>query len=130
MSLRRSAYAVIVEVAAIACFSHLRVALATDVLTQHKQQRSYRSHSRRNHSQYVDRTRGYIWQEVDAVRGRAGSCATPSCVTTRGRIFKPYMQFRAPAPDGRIFRNWDIAEDYRISGTVRQFDRSRDVLRQ
>lgn len=35
MSLRRSTYAVIVEVAAIACFSHLRVVIATDVLTQH-----------------------------------------------------------------------------------------------
>jgi hypothetical protein len=47
-----------------------------------------------------------------------------------GRIFKPYMQFRAPAPDGRIFRNWDTAEDYRISTEGMQFDRSRDVLRQ
>jgi hypothetical protein len=46
-----------------------------------------------------------------------------------GRIFKPYMQFRAPAPDGRIFRNWDTAEDYRISTAVTQFDRSGDVLR-
>jgi outer membrane protein assembly factor BamB len=44
------------------------------------------------------------------------------------RLFKPYMEFAAP--DGRIFRNWDLASNYLISGTVAQFDRSADVLRQ
>jgi hypothetical protein len=45
------------------------------------------------------------------------------------RLFKPYMQFEGAA-DGRIFRNWDIAQNYRISPTVTSFDRSGDVLRQ
>ena len=43
-----------------------------------------------------------------------------------GRLFKPYMQFEA---DGKIFHNWDQAENYRISSTIPQFDRSADVLR-
>jgi hypothetical protein len=43
-----------------------------------------------------------------------------------GRIFKPYMQFEG---DGKVFRNWDLAENYRITPTVTQFDRSGDVLR-
>jgi hypothetical protein len=45
-----------------------------------------------------------------------------------GRLFKPYMQFRGGA-DGRIFRNWDLAQNYRISPTITGFDRSGDVLR-
>jgi hypothetical protein len=44
------------------------------------------------------------------------------------RLFKPYMQFEGGA-DGKIFRNWDIASNYRISPTITQFDRSDDVLR-
>jgi outer membrane protein assembly factor BamB len=51
--------------------------------------------------------------------GDAGSLA---------RLFKPYMQFEGTA-DGRIYRNWDIAENYRISRTITQFDRTGDVLR-
>jgi outer membrane protein assembly factor BamB len=42
------------------------------------------------------------------------------------RLFKPYMDFLSG--DGRIFRNWDLASNYRISPTVTQFDRSADVL--
>jgi outer membrane protein assembly factor BamB len=45
-----------------------------------------------------------------------------------GRLFKPYMQFEGGA-DGRIFRNWDLAENYRISPAITSFDRSGDVLR-
>jgi hypothetical protein len=44
------------------------------------------------------------------------------------RLFKPYMQFEGAA-DGRIFRNWDLAENYRIGPTITSFDRSSDVLR-
>jgi hypothetical protein len=44
------------------------------------------------------------------------------------RLFKPYMQFEGAA-DGRMFRNWDLAENYRISPTITSFDRSGDVLR-
>jgi outer membrane protein assembly factor BamB len=44
------------------------------------------------------------------------------------RLFKPYMEFPS-ANDGRIFRNWDLAEKYRVGGDVTQFDRSGDVLR-
>jgi hypothetical protein len=44
------------------------------------------------------------------------------------RLFKPYMQFEGTA-DGRIFRNWDVAANYRISRDISQFDRSADVLR-
>ena len=47
---------------------------------------------------------------------------------TFGRLFKPYMQFPGAA-DGRIFRNWDMAENYRISPATPAFDRSKDVLR-
>jgi hypothetical protein len=43
------------------------------------------------------------------------------------RLFKPYMQFEN-APNGDIHRNWDVAENYRISRTILQFDRSNDVL--
>jgi hypothetical protein len=54
-----------------------------------------------------------------------------NCLTSGGeeviRLFKPYMDFEAA--DGRLFRNWDLASNYRISRTVAQFDRSADVLR-
>jgi hypothetical protein len=49
-------------------------------------------------------------------------------VGATSRLFKPYMQFAGP--DGRTFRNWDLAENYRISPTILQFDRSNHVLRQ
>jgi hypothetical protein len=45
-----------------------------------------------------------------------------------GRLFKPYMQFTGAADD-RIFRNWDVAENYQISQATPAFDRSKDVLR-
>jgi outer membrane protein assembly factor BamB len=48
--------------------------------------------------------------------------------TSLSRLFKPYMQFE-DAPDGTIYRNWDLAANYRISRTITQFDRSQDVLR-
>jgi hypothetical protein len=41
--------------------------------------------------------------------------------TTLDRLFKPFMQFENSA-DGRIFRHWDLAENYRISAAVTQFD--------
>jgi hypothetical protein len=44
------------------------------------------------------------------------------------RLFKPYMQFGGGG-DGRTFRNWDLASNYRISATITSFDRSGDVLR-
>jgi hypothetical protein len=44
------------------------------------------------------------------------------------RLFKPYMEFEAPA-DLTIYRNWDRASNYAIGGAVTQFDRSGDVLR-
>ena len=44
------------------------------------------------------------------------------------RLFKPYMQFEGGA-DGKIFRNWDLAENYRIAPDITCFDRSGDVLR-
>jgi hypothetical protein len=44
------------------------------------------------------------------------------------RLFKPYMEFESRT-DGKIFRNWDLASNYRISPSVTQFDRSGEVLR-
>lgn len=44
------------------------------------------------------------------------------------RLFKPYMQFEG-TPDGRTFRNWDLADNYRISRIITTFDRSAEVLR-
>jgi len=43
------------------------------------------------------------------------------------RVFKPYMQFEG-TQDGTIFRNWDLASNYRLGPDVPQFDRSNDVL--
>ena len=57
-----------------------------------------------------------------------GVANCPAGGATFGRLFKPYMQF-AGAADGRIFRNWDLAENYRISPATPAFDRSNDVLR-
>jgi hypothetical protein len=48
--------------------------------------------------------------------------------TSFSRLFKPYMQFEGAA-DGRIFRNWDLAANYRISRDITQFDRSAELLR-
>jgi outer membrane protein assembly factor BamB len=42
------------------------------------------------------------------------------------RLFKPYMQFEGD--DGKTYRNWDLAENYRISPTILQFDRSAQIL--
>ena len=44
------------------------------------------------------------------------------------RLFKPYMQFGGGG-DGRTFRNWDLASNYRISATITSFDRTGEVLR-
>lgn len=55
------------------------------------------------------------------------NCNTGAGQQPPGRLFKPYMQFDAPA-DAKIFRNWDLATNYLISSTVTQFDRSADVL--
>jgi hypothetical protein len=44
------------------------------------------------------------------------------------RLFKPYMRFEG-VPDGTVFRNWDVATNYRIGPDAPQFDRSDDVLR-
>jgi hypothetical protein len=44
------------------------------------------------------------------------------------RLFKPYMRFEGGA-DGKIFRNWDLADNYRIAPDVTMFDRSGDVLK-
>jgi hypothetical protein len=52
----------------------------------------------------------------------------PTGTVSFSRLFKPYMQFEGTA-DGRIFRNWDLAPNYRISRDVSQFDRTADVLR-
>ena len=43
------------------------------------------------------------------------------------KVFKPFMQFEN-APDGRVFRNWDRANNYRISRVAPQFDRTGAVL--
>ena len=43
------------------------------------------------------------------------------------KVFKPFMQFEN-SPDDKIFRNWDRAQNYRVSRATPQFDRSRDVL--
>lgn len=45
------------------------------------------------------------------------------------RLFKPYMQFEAPATL-ELYRNWDRASNYTIGGAVSGFDRSADVLQQ
>src|SRR5262249_51202986 len=56
-----------------------------------------------------------------------GVANCPAGTASLDRLFKPYMQFEN-SPDGRIFRNWDRAQNYRISRAVPQFDRSGDVL--
>jgi hypothetical protein len=45
------------------------------------------------------------------------------------RLFKPFMEFERPS-DLALFRNWDLAPNYEISGTVTRIDRRADVLRQ
>jgi hypothetical protein len=48
--------------------------------------------------------------------------------TASSRQFKPFMDFSS-APDKRIYRNWDIANNYVISRNVTEFDRSGEVLK-
>jgi hypothetical protein len=43
------------------------------------------------------------------------------------KLFKPYMQFEN-SPDGKIYRNWDVAPNYAISRAAPQFDNSATVL--
>jgi hypothetical protein len=45
------------------------------------------------------------------------------------KTFKPYMQFDN-STDGRIYRNWDVGGNYRISRAASQLDRGADVLAQ
>ena len=59
---------------------------------------------------------------------RRGELSGRRTMSSLSRLFKPYMQFEGAA-DGRIFRNWDLAQNYRISPTITAFDRSGDVLR-
>jgi len=51
-----------------------------------------------------------------------------NCSNALTRLFKPYMQFEGAA-DAKVFRNWDLAANYRISRAVPAFDRSQDVVR-
>ena len=46
---------------------------------------------------------------------------------SQDRLFKPYLQFENAA-DGNTYRNWDLAENYRISRGIPQFDRSAEIL--
>jgi len=55
------------------------------------------------------------------------NCAGDGANPPLRRLFKPYMQFEGAA-DGKIFRNWDRADNYEISPGVPAFDRSTDVL--
>ena len=53
-----------------------------------------------------------------------------NCTVGQGsydKVFKPFMQFEN-SPDGRIFRNWDRAQNYRISRAAPKFDRTAAVL--
>jgi hypothetical protein len=55
------------------------------------------------------------------------NCSAGAGQEPPGRLFKPYMQFEAPA-EGKVFRNWDLASNYLINSAIAQFDRSMDVL--
>jgi hypothetical protein len=69
---------------------------------------------------------------VDALSHHYESVGVSNCqasgTSSFSRLFKPYMQF-AGVGDGTIFRNWDLAENYRISPAITAFDRGGDVLR-
>jgi hypothetical protein len=62
-----------------------------------------------------------LFEFVAVVNCRAGNAGA------RETLFKPYMQFEN-AGDGRIYRNWDVAQNYRITDQVTHFDRTGDVL--
>ncbi len=42
-------------------------------------------------------------------------------------LFKPFIQFDN-APDGKVYRNWDLAQNYRITRALPQLDRRGEVL--
>jgi hypothetical protein len=90
-----------------------------------------------NSGRFVDKA---AFRAIGTATLRNGAAATlhefvgvSNCALDNGasleRLFKPYIQFEGAA-DGKVFRNWDLAENYRISVTITQFDRSGDVLRQ
>jgi hypothetical protein len=56
-----------------------------------------------------------------------GVANCPAGQVSFDKLFKPYVQFEN-APDGKIYRNWDVAQNYRISRGTPRFDRSADVL--
>jgi outer membrane protein assembly factor BamB len=56
-----------------------------------------------------------------------GVANCPSGADRLSRLFKPYMEFEAPA-DLTLFHNWDLAPNYEIGRTVTRIDRSADVL--
>jgi outer membrane protein assembly factor BamB len=62
-----------------------------------------------------------LFEFVAVVNCQAGDAGA------RETLFKPYMQFEN-AGDGRIYRNWDVAQDYRITDQVTNFDRTGEVL--
>jgi hypothetical protein len=62
-----------------------------------------------------------------ATRYGVANCPV-SGMDSLSRLFKPYMQFDGAA-DGKIYRNWDLASNYRIDRDVTQIDRSASVLR-
>jgi hypothetical protein len=62
-----------------------------------------------------------LFEFVAVVNCKAGTAGTFET------LFKPYMQFENTG-DGRIFRNWDVAQNYRITTQVTDFDRTADVL--
>jgi len=62
-----------------------------------------------------------LFEFVTVVNCHAGDAGA------RETLFKPYMQFENAA-NGPIFRNWDVAQNYRINDQVPGFDRAADVL--
>ncbi|HYP08873.1 MAG TPA: hypothetical protein VER03_21760 [Bryobacteraceae bacterium] len=52
---------------------------------------------------------------------------TASGGETLSRLFKPFMQFEGGA-EGKIFRNWDLADNYSIGAGVTQIDRRPNIL--
>lgn len=47
--------------------------------------------------------------------------------TSAFRLFKPFMDFRSDQ-EQKMYRNWDLAQNYRIGREITQFDRSGELL--
>ena len=121
--------ATILTLAAALCPLMIRPLIGADALTQHYNNArtgAVLDETKLTTKNVSSRSFGKLWtlySDGQLVAQPLYVSALP--VNTAGNTETPLVQGTFNA----VFRNWDLADNYRVSPTITQFDRSADVLR-